>query len=1452
MFRFEVSGNSMIFAIFLVSFFFANKLSGQIIGNFSSDTKVGCLPLIVNFTDQSTGSPTSWNWDFGNGNSSTKQNPSVNYIYAGVYSITLIASSSAFSDTITKIAYISVFANPISSFSGDTLKGCSPFTTNFTDESVPVSSSIKEWYWDFGDGYFSTNPDASHTFSLSGLYTISLLVIDGNGCQDFTFTEKYVKVNDPDAGFQTPSLTCEIPADVMFINNFTSDSISYFWDFGDGTKGSLPNPTHSYASLDTFSVTSMVIDELGCTDTSIQDVFLSPFKADFTFILSIICDSIIEAEFTDISLPYAKSWLWDFGNGFNSSKQNPEYTYDSVGNYYVTLISKINSECTDTITREIYDPPKAIFTVDTDYTCRVPFDVTFKNLSTGIEPITYFWDFGGQDTITIKDSTFFKTYTDGNTNIWPAKLFVTNSYGCIDSMIDTIFVNLPVALFNVFDSLDGYSGCIPVEVEFSDKSTSDKPIISRIWDFGDGDSSSLENPSHTYNDTGRYKVDLLIINELGCSSLASKQEYIRAGIVPDFIYFDIEQDTFCHHRIIQFSDSAGFIDTTLKIDFRCWNFHYSPFMAKIDPEDYDICPFPGEESFDVHYTTAIIQNPAHDYDHYGTSLYPFDTMTITKYRPVFYEDTVNFIACYNGCCDTIFKPVYIHPPTAMPGFIFLGELMDIFPKDITLASCSEPITLGIFNGSLQYNELLYMYILNEQTGDTIKNWTTSTDTSFITFNRAGSYLINISVRNDTTGCVDTRHRRIRVDSVHNGFTIDPEIDCLKGNAITFADTSTSFFGTITHWLWEFGDGDTLFNGEYGDTVKYKIRISGNESIIKSDNNDGYTSGYYNNPIHSYRDTGTYIVKCQITVNVNYNLTGISKPDNYYCIYETIDTVRIEGIKANFGADTNLICAFKDLQFIDSSKTSTLISSYEWNFRDSSVLDTNQNPQHSFDKEGEYGVILVVNDQSGCADTVGKFISVHHPNANFSSSDTNACQGLGATFTNETISDSSTYIWDFGDGEQDASKNPVHSFDTTGEYAITLYATDTFGCTDTLTKPNFINVLQKPQALFQADITSADCPPLPVRFTDNSIDAVSWIWYFGDGQSSKLQNPSHIYISSDSFDVMLIAKNTIGCPDTINKDNYINILGPSGSFTFDPDSGCLPINVNFISNTKNADYYFWGFGDGNIEFLTSAEAGDSTSHSYEQTGSFTPSLFLKDITGCTFIIPSTRTLYIEVLFADFNYSYKDYCDLDILYFSDTISSAFPTQLQWAFGDSTGDTVRNPNHIYNRTGNYVVQLKVTNATDSTCFIIKTDTIKVFSPPNIKVLWDSIGCIPLKVALKADTVSTITNISLWKWDFGDGTTGTGKSVNHTYLNADSFTVKLSAYYANDSCKIDTNLIIITLNVPDADFTFDPAKPSIKNPIIDFSDLSAFATTWLWDFGTGDTDNSKDPVYTYENSGH
>ncbi|RYZ27129.1 MAG: PKD domain-containing protein, partial [Chitinophagaceae bacterium] len=217
---------------------------------FTATPVSGCSPLVVTFADVSTGNPTSWLWDFGNGATSTLKNPSTTYFIPGKYTVTLIVTNAAGTNTKKQQDFIVVYDKPLVQFTGNDSLGCYPFPVQFTDRSVAGPGTINtSWIWDFGDGGQATSQNPSNTYLNTGNFTVSLKVTNDRGCWS-TFTKpSYIRLNGgvkPDFNFMQPAV-CRTPVTIGFSNTSAGPgSLTYQWNFGDGTTSTQQNPSHTY------------------------------------------------------------------------------------------------------------------------------------------------------------------------------------------------------------------------------------------------------------------------------------------------------------------------------------------------------------------------------------------------------------------------------------------------------------------------------------------------------------------------------------------------------------------------------------------------------------------------------------------------------------------------------------------------------------------------------------------------------------------------------------------------------------------------------------------------------------------------------------------------------------------------------------------------------------------------------------------------------------------------------------------------------------------------------------------------------------------------------------------------------------------------------------------------------------------------------------------------------
>lgn len=415
-----------------------------------------CLSDSANFTNTSI-SPTmgniaTWSWSFGDGSAPNTSVWSPGHLYAvsGTYQVTLITYSSNLGCPDTLQDSITVFPSAIADF--DFINVCLNQAMNFTDLSTVSSGSILSRSWNFGDGSpLSTIQDPSHTYSVPGTYSVTLVVTNNNNCND-TIT-KSVKVHPlPDAQFSTSSVCDGSSAQFNDLSTIpTTDTIqSWTWDFGDGSPlSNSQNSSHFYSGAGFSVVQLLVISTFGCKDSVINLSIVNPnpivnFTADDTLGCEPLC-----VNFQSVSSILTGSntqWLWTFGNnGPISNSQTPSncYTNDSIYsvNYFnVSLTVTSDSGCTSILSKNnyitVYPNPNAGFTVQPEIASITNPLISITNLSTGANYWT--WDFG--DT-SIDSSSFLNpthVYADSGTYI--ITLITSTQYNCVDTAYQTVII----------------------------------------------------------------------------------------------------------------------------------------------------------------------------------------------------------------------------------------------------------------------------------------------------------------------------------------------------------------------------------------------------------------------------------------------------------------------------------------------------------------------------------------------------------------------------------------------------------------------------------------------------------------------------------------------------------------------------------------------------------------------------------------------------------------------------------------------------------------------------------------------------------------------------------------------------------------------------------------------------------------------------------------------------
>jgi PKD repeat protein len=317
-----------------------------LVGPDSNPDVSATTPFTLAFTDQSTGSPTSWLWNFGDGTTSSDRNPAHTYTTMGDFTVSLLVTNAAGSNTATVTHAVQVGEPTIANFSYTTptrnTADTSPFSVTFTDTS---SNSPTSWLWNFGDGTTSTQQNPTHSYANWGRYTVSLTATNvlSNTALDVGNTSVKTMVDlvsvglAPASSFTLSSGVGTLPITIVATDTSANSPTSWQWDFGDGTGATSQNTAHVYTTYGTRTITLTTYNTIG-TQTSSQAVTITPPAVVTSFSHTTSGSTVpVTVTYTDTSSNSPTSWLWNFGDGTTSTQQNPTHTYTTSGTYTTTL-----------------------------------------------------------------------------------------------------------------------------------------------------------------------------------------------------------------------------------------------------------------------------------------------------------------------------------------------------------------------------------------------------------------------------------------------------------------------------------------------------------------------------------------------------------------------------------------------------------------------------------------------------------------------------------------------------------------------------------------------------------------------------------------------------------------------------------------------------------------------------------------------------------------------------------------------------------------------------------------------------------------------------------------------------------------------------------------------------------------------------------------------------------
>lgn len=747
-----------------------------------------CVGQSVSFSDNSTVGANQWSWNFGNGQTSTQENPTFTYNTPGSYTVTLTSQNTSSGCSGTATHSITVLPKPTPSFAADITAGCAPTTVNFTNNSPSGIS----YNWNFGNGQtFTGQTPPPITYSTNGSFAVTLEMVGDNGCSGSVTINNYIVITNPNAQFlATPLNGCD-PLNVTFIENSTTPNpasnpiVGWEWNFGNGSTFSGQFPPVQTFTVGVYDVSLIITTQSGCVDTTTLAEYIKVGLIDqvnFTVDPMIECakTSIDFTNTTVINAPHDPNEItydWDFGDNQSSTQENPTHQYVSDTGYYdVTLIVDFRG-CKDTleIQQAVYiKAPISQFSVVNPLTCNpptLPVSVSVTDnaihgaLSDDIEMI---WRWG-DGTITVLDDPDLDDTDKGSTShnytnygTYTVKQVIYNyTTGCSDSTTSTVHISQIDAQFTV--SNDSVCKNSQLQLNGSSSTTWNQaptphPISS--WSYNMGNGQTVNNgptPSYAYPQAGTFTITLTATNSVGCTDQASFSPVTSLELPLGQITAD--DNAGCAPFLVNFSNGSSVQGNGVPLD----SFTFT---------------FSDENSSQT--TTQVSQTVSHTFTTEGN----FNATIVAT--DVF------------GCNSLpVSTPIVITKPVAS------------FSIPDVVCNNTEVVTVNATTGSAPIT--YEWFVDNAPVGTNINHTATYNEASNPAINHVDHAYTLIAT--DVNGCKDTLDQTVTIsipvaiiDFDLNGASVNANGDFTCPPVFgTYGDLTNSY-GDVTTWNWVFGDG----------------------------------------------------------------------------------------------------------------------------------------------------------------------------------------------------------------------------------------------------------------------------------------------------------------------------------------------------------------------------------------------------------------------------------------------------------------------------------------------------------------------------------------------------------------------------------------------------------------------------------------------------------------------
>jgi gliding motility-associated-like protein len=1193
----KVNSPYIVFLILLLSF----KAFSQPVANFTANRTSGCSPVTVQFTNTSTGNPTTFLWDFGNGNTSTLPNPSAIYVTPGTYTVTLTVGNGSVTNTKVVNAYITIYNNPIAEFAAAPVSGCIPLPVTFTDNTTVGGAPITSWIWDFGSGVTSTQQNPTNVYSVAGTYTVTLIVTDANGCQSSRSKAGLVTATVPfTTSFSaSPTSACAPPLTTTFTPTVSPPgSYTYAWNFGNSNTSTTQNPAHTYTSNGNYTVELEVTSASGCKQKITQTglVQIGGITPDFDIVAAGVCaptNVTCQNKSTPVAPTNSFTWTSSFPT---QTSTNALYNYTQTGSHSITLTAQSAAGCISSITKSfsLAQKPTASFTVSKSNFCETPASVSFSNTSVG--STSQNWNFGNAVTSTLVNPSV--VYNAEGT--FRPRLFAIGPQGsnCRDTAIATITVAKPKA---EIVRRNQKKGCAPLTDTFEVIDQSLIPLTSWKWELNGVTISTNRLFIRTFTDTGVFVLKLTGTNSEGCEIVLFDE--VQVGIKP-IVNFTADKLNGCFNRTM-----ITFTPTWTGV---------KPLEMRWDFEDGS-----SDEFIPIRLFT-------------DTGLY-----------------TIGLTATYRGCSTEVIKRDYIEifPPIADFSFKIdscqtdsvqfiqrsIGRNAYVWNfGDATTSNLSNPRKVYVTPGT---------YKVQMIARDTVHNCYDTLSRSIIIINKPQVKFSPL----DSAGCSPLRPQLRDLSIVDSSRTIRSWAwRVTPGNTILTGRNPNLNLSSPGLFYVKLEITDNL-NCRYFGTDSSKFKVYGGSANFSLSANKGCVPFVLNVKDSAKAENG---IQSRKWLWGNGDSTLVSDTFATYTYADANKTNQSLGFSVRLVVTDSQGCSFTSTRLVvptkpvvtftetrfktcgkDSIRFGTTFSAGSilspatalWRFPNNTQA-TGTSTFYNASGDTLLPFKLTLTDANGCIDSLVKQLRINTkpPTIQFDATPRNIpCykSNTKVRFFDQTINGGNGIRfrrWLFGDNTgADSLPSPEKIYFIPGRYTVSLMVEDSAGCRDTNTIPDFV-VVGGPFGSYSFT-PKKGCTPTEVFFDVNTPNARLIIWDHADGVVDTFAIDTHRYVYTRPgvyYPRLTLIDSSLTCDfgyDAI--DSIVVTPLPNPDFESNRTIICKGTSVLLTNTTAPhssiINKWKWKLGTGDSIMMQ----GPLT-YTYNTEGVFSISLQATDTLGCT--------------------------------------------------------------------------------------------------------------------------------------------------------------------------------------------------------------------------------------------